>query len=86
MPHNLILRRIEVTPEWKPLSSVPLVGTVDISTPPSNAGPVFIRAGAGEESFSIPGEAHSWKGVDLSQVEVTGQTGDMVTIIGGTWR
>jgi len=86
MPNNLILRRIEVTPEWKPLSPVPLVGTVDLSTPPSNSGPVFIRAGLGEEAFQIPGESHALVGVDLAEISVSGQSGDVVTLIGGTWK
>jgi len=85
MPNNLILRRIDVTPEWKPLSPVSLVGTVDVSTPPSNSGPVFFRAGPGEEVFQIPGEAHSLVRVDLADISVSGQSGDIVTLIGGTW-
>jgi len=85
MPNNLILRKIEVTPEWKPLSPVPLVGTVDVSTPPSNSGPVFFRAGPGEEAFQIPGEAHAFVRVDLSTITVSGQSGDVVTLIGGSW-
>lgn len=85
MPNNLILRRVEVGDDWRPLSDVPLVATVDISTPPTNAGPVFFRAGVAEESFFIGGETHTWRNADLSTVEVRGQPGDIVTIIGGTW-
>ena len=86
MPNNLILRKIEVTPEWKPLSPVPLVGTVDVSAPPSNSGPVFIRSGKGEESFFIPAEFHCFQRVALDKVEVRSDTpGNELTLIGGTW-
>ena len=85
MPNNLILRRIEVTPEWKPLSPIPLVGTVNVSAPPTNSGPVFIRAGAGEEVHFVPGEYHNWIRVALDQVEVRGNESDVLTLVGGSW-
>ena len=86
MPNNLILRRIEVTEEWKPLSPVPLVGTVDVSAPPTNSGPVFIRAGVDEEAYLIPAEFHCFQRVALDQVEVRSDTpGNELTLIGGSW-
>ena len=86
MPNNLILRRIEVTTEWTPLSPVPLVGTVHVSAPPSNAGTVSIRAGAGEQIDFIPSEFHQFIRVSLDQIEVRSDTpGNVLTIVGGTW-
>ncbi len=86
MANNLILRSIDVTAEWKPLSPVPLVGTVDVSAPPTNAGPVCVRAGSGEEAFLLPGEYHAWVRVALDAVEARSDTpGDRLTLVGGTW-
>jgi hypothetical protein len=86
VPNNLILRRIEATPEWRPLSPVPLVGTVDLSAPPSNSGPVFLRAGPGEEVYLIPSEYHQLVRVALDSIEVRSDTpGNEITLIGGTW-
>ena len=84
MPNNLILRTVEVTADYAPLSARPLVGTVDVSTPPTNSGPVFFKAGATEEAWFLPGEFHGFVRVPLHEVFVKGTPGDTVTIIGGT--
>ncbi len=85
MPNNLILRRVEVTPEFRPLSATTLIGTVDLSTPPFNAGPVFLKGDDGGEVEMVPGEAHQLVRVDLRDVWVRGDAGLVVTVIGGTW-
>lgn len=83
--HNPILRTVAVTASWKPLTPVPLVGTVDISAPPANSGNVEFAADDGGETFFIPGETHTFKRLDLSGLRIRGTPGDQVTIIGGTW-
>ncbi len=85
MANSIILRTVEVTEEWRPLSPEPLVGTVDVSTPPTNSGPVFFKAGVGEEAWFLPGEFHAFQRIPIHSVFVKGTAGDMVTIIGGTW-
>lgn len=85
MANNVIMRTVEVTAEYTPLSTVPLVGTVDVSTPPSNSGPVDFRTGMGEESFFQPGEYHRFERIPVHELSVKGTPGDKVTIIGGTW-
>jgi len=86
MPNNLILRRVEVTEEYRPLSDVPLVGTVTLSAAPTNAGPIFLRSDDGEDVPMHQAEFHVFKRIDLSLVMIKGQPGDYVTAIGGTWR
>ena len=84
MPNNLILRTVEVTTNYTPLSTKPLVGTVDVSTPPNNSGPVFFKAGATEEAWFLPGEFHCFARAPIHEILVKGTPGDTVTIIGGT--
>lgn len=85
--HNVILRTITVTSAWQPLSATPLVGSVTISTPPTNAATVLFRSinEPEHETFFVTGEWHCVRRVDLSTIQVKGTAGDKVTLIGGTW-
>ncbi len=86
MANNLILRRVVATPEFRPLSATTLIGTVDISTPPFNSGPVFLKGDDGGEVEMVPGEAHQLVRVDLRDIWVRGdEKGQVVTVIGGSW-
>lgn len=85
MANNVILRRFEVSGEYRPLSDRELVGTFDISTPPFNTGPVYLLGDDGSEVESIPGECHQLVRISLADIKVRGSPGDVVTIIGGTW-
>jgi len=86
MPNNVILRVMELTETFRPLADRPLIGTVTISAPPSNSGPVFLRAGPGEEAYLINGEHHLMHRIDLFSLAARGTPGDVLTIIGGTWN
>ncbi len=83
--HNLIQRRIAVTPDWQPLTAESLVASVDLSCPPMNAGVVFFHGDDGSEVPWIPGEWHQFAHVDLGAIRIRGTPGDAVTVIGGTW-
>lgn len=85
MSNSVIMRTVEVTTDYKPLSATPLVGTVDISTPPANSGPVFFKANENEEVEFIPGQYHHFVRIPIHELFVKGTPGDIVTIIGGTW-
>ena len=85
MPNNLIIRRIEVTPEYRPLVDHALVGTFDISTPPFNSAPVYVQGDDGSDVELVPGECHQLVRISLDQVKVRGDAGCVVTVIGGTW-
>jgi hypothetical protein len=85
--NNVILRRIDVTGDWQPLSVVRLVGTVTISTPPDNGGAVLFRT-TDEPAHEVPwvaGEWHTFHRVDLAGIEVKGSVGDVISVVGGTW-
>ena len=88
--NNAIMRKIDVTDAWQPLSPSKLVATVTISTPPDNAGDVLFRT-TDEQAHEVPwvpGEWHDLKSVDLAAIEVknadAGAT-NVVTVVGGTW-
>lgn len=85
--HNVILRTITVTGAWQPLSATPLVGSVTLSTPPTNSATTLLRCEADTENqvSLVPGEWHDLKRVELSALQVKGTPGDKVTLIGGTW-
>jgi len=85
--NNVILRKVVVTDAWQPLSPTSLVGSVTVSTPPTNVGIVLFRT-VSETADEVPfvaGEWHDFVSVDLASIEVRGTPGDLVTVIGGTW-
>lgn len=80
-----IMRKIVVTGEYAPLAAGKLVACCDISCPPSNAGSVLFKCKDGSDVPWCSGEWHYFDSIDLSEVEVKGTPGDVVTVIGGTW-
>jgi hypothetical protein len=89
--NNVILRKFDVTDGWQPLAAVPLVGTITVSTPPTNSGNVLFRSvhEPGHEVPWVPGEWHEFKRIDLSSLQIKAAGGDgsgsIVTVVGGTW-
>ena len=83
--NNVIMRKIDLTSEYQPRAVEKTVGTVTISTPPSNTGDVLFLGDTNQEVPWVPGEWHYFKSVDLSSIQVKGSVGDIVTIVGGTW-
>jgi hypothetical protein len=83
--NNTIMRKIDVTADWQPLASERLVGSVTISTPPTNETGVVFRGDDGSEVPWIAGEWHHFRRVNLAEIFVKGTAGDAVTVIGGTW-
>ncbi|MCC5830143.1 MAG: hypothetical protein JJU36_11910 [Phycisphaeraceae bacterium] len=83
--NNTIMRYITVTGTYQPLVADHLVGSVTISTPPTNSGNVIFEADDGSEVPWIPGEWHEFRSIDLSAIRVKGTPGDAVTVVGGTW-
>jgi len=83
--NNAIMRKIDVTDSYRPLSAVKLVGTFTISTPPTNAADVLFRGDDGSDVPWVPGEWHEFYSIDLAEVRVKGTPGDAVTVVGGTW-
>lgn len=85
--NNVILRKINVTGSWQPLSAARLVGSVTISTPPTNGANVLFRTASepAHEIPFVPGEWYDFQRMDLSTIQVKGSVGDVVTLVGGTW-
>ena len=87
--NNTILRKIDVTDSWQPLSATRLVATVTVRTLSTNAGNVLFRT-TDEQAHEVPftpGSWHDLKSVDLSTIEVKdeSESGNIVTVVGGTW-
>lgn len=82
--NNTILRQIDVTDEFQPLASVSTVASATISCPPGNLGNVTLKSADGEVML-IPSEWQEFKNIDISELQVRGTNGDIVTIVGGTW-
>lgn len=82
--NNTILRQIDLTEEFQPLASERTVASVTVSAPPTNVGNVTLKSADGEAQM-IPGEWQEFHRIDLSELQVKGTAGDIVTAIGGTW-
>ena len=83
--NNTIMRKIDVTADYAPLSSESLVGSVTISCLPTNAGDVYFKGDDGSDVPWKPGQWIDFQRVDLSEIKVKGTPGDVVTVIGGSW-
>ena len=83
--NNVVMFRVVLSGEYRPLTEHSLVATVDVSVPPSNVGPALFLGADGQEVSWIAGEWHSLVRVDLSEIRVKGTPGDIVTVVGGTW-
>lgn len=83
--NNAILRKITVTGSYQPLANTSLIGSVCISCPPTNTGNVFFLGDDGSDVPWIPGEWHDFQHIDLASVQVKGNVGDAVSVVGGTW-
>ncbi len=80
--NNTIMRKVEITENWKPLNQGSLFFAGSISCPPENAADVTFEGDDGSEVPWVPGEWHDFTLIDLSAVRVKGAAGDVVTIIG----
>jgi len=86
--NNAIIRTVDVTTEWAALSSAPMRFSGTISALPANAAAVEFRSltdADGESVAWVTGEYHTFEGVDLATIQIKGQAGDKVTLVGGTW-
>ena len=83
--NNVIMRQVSVSTDFAPLVPESLVGTFEISTPPTNAGNVIFLGDDGSEVPFLPGEYHTMVRIDLAEIQVKGQAGDKVSVVGGTW-
>ena len=54
--NNVIMRKIVVTSDYQSLVAEQLIGSVTISTPPTNAGNVLFKGDDGSDVPWIPGQ------------------------------
>ena len=83
--NNFIMRKITVSGAYLPLSTTRLIASVTISCPPGNTGTVYFIGDDGLDVPWVPGEWHDFKSIDLAAIQVKGTSGDVVTVVGGTW-
>ena len=83
--NNLIARKVDLTTSYQPLASERTVVTVTLSVPPTNAETAYLSGDTGQDIPLVAGEWHTLHHVDLSEILVKGTSGDVVTLIGGTW-
>ena len=83
--NNTVMRSISVTGSYQPLVAARTVASVTISCPPGNSGPVLFRGDDGSDVSWLAGEWHEFRSVNLADIHVKGNDGDIVTIVGGTW-
>lgn len=84
--NNVIMRKVELTEDYRPLSDRPLVMSGEICAPPFNAGPVYFRGDDGADIPWIPGEFHRVVRCNIADIHAKGPEGCILTIIGGTWK
>ncbi|OQB78593.1 MAG: hypothetical protein BWX88_05153 [Planctomycetes bacterium ADurb.Bin126] len=82
--HNPFMRKIVLSNTYQPLATAKLVLSVEISCMPANAGNALFKCGNDVDVPWCAGEWHFFEGVDLSEIQVKGTPGDVVTIIGGS--
>ncbi len=83
--NNLIARKITVTDEFQALASEKTIATVTVSVLPNNSGEVLLLGDTADEVPLQPGEWHTLQSVNLADIQIKGTSGDVITIIGGTW-
>ena len=83
--NNVFMRKIDVTGSYTPLVSEKTVVTVTISAPPTNAANVLFKADDDSDVPWVPGEWHTFKSIDLAELQVKGTPPDVITLVGGTW-
>jgi len=83
--NNTIMRKLVLTGDYQPLATKRVVGSFNISAPPSNADDAIFLGDEGDDVPWVPGEWHTFRHVNLAEIQVKGTPGDVVTVVGGTW-
>ena len=83
--NNVLMRKVDVTADYRPLAAERTVVTVTISCPPGNSANVLFKGDDGSDVPWLPSEWHTLVGVNLADIQVKGTVGDSVTLVGGSW-
>jgi hypothetical protein len=83
---NLVQRVITLTPSWQsPTALSEEIASVDVLALPTNSAPVEFLGDQGQPVPWQPGEWHTFPRINLADLQVRGQAGDRVTVVGGSW-
>lgn len=82
MLRQCYMAEITLTESYQKLAAGRTVLTCDISALPANAGNALFKCNTGEDVPWIAGEFHHFEAVDISEIEVKGEIGDKITVIG----
>jgi hypothetical protein len=83
---NLVQRVIDCTPAWQAATTLPEeIATVDVLALSTNSAPVEFLGDTGQAVPWAPGEWHTFPRINLAKLQVRGQQGDRVTVVGGAW-
>lgn len=83
--NNVVMRKISPTAVYKPLVTGRLIASVTISCLPTNTENVLFKGDDGLDVPWLPGEWHQFTSVNLADIQIKGNAGDALTIVGGTW-
>ena len=83
--NNTIMRKITLTASYAALASTKTVASVTISAPLSNAAVAYFEGDTSDDVEIHPGEWFRFESVNLAEMQVKGASGDILTVIGGTW-
>jgi hypothetical protein len=81
---NLVLLRVELTDEFKPLSDDRLIATFSLVASEKNTDDAILSDGKGAE-IDLPAGMHfRFERVDLSELVVKSKVGEVVFVVGHT--
>ena len=83
--NNMIARKVDLTADYQPLADRRTVVSGTLSATPGNSDTAYLLGDTGQDIPLIPGEWHTLYHVDLSQIQIKGSVGDILTFNGGTW-
>lgn len=83
--NNIVMRKVVLTSEYQRVSAQSVTASVTVTCPPTNQGEAMFKGDDGGDVPWSPGEFHALRGIDLSNLQVKGTPGDIVTVVGGAW-
>lgn len=81
MGTNVYMKSVNLSAAWTPLSGTPLVMNATLIASAKNAADMDARFRGGTAAKWPPGAAAIFEGVDLSEIEVKGTSGDLALVV-----
>ena len=83
--NNVVMRKITAAAVYTPLVTSRRIASVTLSALPTNTGTVLFKGDDGLDVPWFPGNWHDFPSVNLADIQIKGNVGDAITIVGGTW-